>query len=401
MRQDDNRYDENYAGFQSELEYCKKRIVSLEEAEKRMGTIEEALRETESHLDMAQQMAHVGSWVYYVKTDVSKWSDEMYRIFGLPPHTPINFNKFLSYIHPDDREKIRNEVEQGRHEKKPVSFDYRIIRPDGAERILHSERRSVFVDSQPDRVFGADQDITERRRIETALQETKALAEMYIDLMSHDINNMNQIALGYLELALDMISRGEKVGKENELMIAKPLEMLKNSSALIDNVKKVKRERMGVYGPKVMDLGEILAEVKAMYTSKIDSDITISYESSACKVKANELLKDVFINLVGNAIKHSGRPLTISLHITSKSIKGKKYCLASVEDNGPGMPDETKKAIFDHLSNKGTWKGRSGFGLYLVKTLVDDYHGRFWVEDRVPGDPAKGCRFIVELPAAE
>jgi signal transduction histidine kinase len=219
--------------------------------------------------------------------------------------------------------------------------------------------------------------------------------------MGHDINNMNQVALGFLELALDLIARGEKIEKQNDLLIAKPFEMLKNSSALIDSVKKVQRERMGMYETIEVDIGEVLAEVKAMFTSKVDRDVTINYEPSTCKVYANELLKDVFINLVGNAVKHGGRPLTIRLDVTSESIQGQKYCMVSVEDNGPGLPDETKKMIFEHLTNKVAKGGRSGFGLYMAKTLIDDYHGRFWVEDRVPGDHTKGARFVVMLQMAK
>jgi len=50
-------------------------------------------------------------------------------------------------------------------------------------------------------------DITDRKRSEKALLESKAEAELYVDLMGHDINNMNQIALGYLELAIDMLRK--------------------------------------------------------------------------------------------------------------------------------------------------------------------------------------------------
>ena len=72
-----------------------------------------------------------------------------------------------------------------------------------------------------------------------------------------------------------------------------------------------------------------------------------------------------------------------------------------VEDDGPGIPDDFKSRIFNRML-KGTDKAKGmGLGLYLVKSLVDSYGGRVWVEDRVPGDHTKGARFVVMLPAAE
>ncbi|WP_424356713.1 ATP-binding protein [Methanocella sp. MCL-LM] len=44
---------------------------------------------------------------------------------------------------------------------------------------------------------------------------------------------------------------------------------------------------------------------------------------------------------------------------------------------------------------------RRGFGLYLVRTMIEYYHGKVWVEDRVPGDYSRGARFVVMLPALD
>jgi signal transduction histidine kinase len=72
----------------------------------------------------------------------------------------------------------------------------------------------------------------------------------------------------------------------------------------------------------------------------------------------------------------------------------------AIEDNGPGIPDELKPRLFKRqLAGDRMAKG-SGIGLYLVKTLVNSYHGRVWAEDRVYGDRSKGSRFVVMLPAA-
>jgi len=67
LRKFDDLSDECNEELRDKLAYFMRRVAELEEAEKHLKGVEEALRETESHLDMAQQMAHVGSWVYYVK----------------------------------------------------------------------------------------------------------------------------------------------------------------------------------------------------------------------------------------------------------------------------------------------------------------------------------------------
>jgi signal transduction histidine kinase len=75
--------------------------------------------------------------------------------------------------------------------------------------------------------------------------------------------------------------------------------------------------------------------------------------------------------------------------------------MVSVEDNGRGIPDDFKRQIFNRML-KGTAKAKGmGLGLYLVRTLVNSYGGRVWVEDRVPGDHTKGAKFVVMLPAIE
>ncbi len=116
---------------------------------------------------------------------------------------------------------------------------------------------------------------------------------------------------------------------------------------------------------------------------------------------ANELLYDVFSNLVGNAIKHSVRSPMINIVIENVLKEGGQYYKVIVEDNGPGISDELKPRIFDrHLRGSSHAKG-SGIGLYLVKTLVESFGGRAWVEDRIPGDRSEGSRFVVLLPALE
>jgi signal transduction histidine kinase len=127
---------------------------------------------------------------------------------------------------------------------------------------------------------------------------------------------------------------------------------------------------------------------------------SFNYEiSTSCMVMANDLLYEVFENIVGNAIKHGGPEPVIDVRFDLVTVDGRLYNRFAVEDNGPGIPDAMKSRIFSRLQRGDTKAKGMGLGLYLVKSLIDSYGGRVRVEDRVAGDHTKGARFVVMLPA--
>ncbi len=241
----------------------------------------------------------------------------------------------------------------------------------------------------------------ERIRAEKALEESKAQVELYLDLMGHDINNMNQIAIGFLEIALDKLRGNGRLDAADSTLIVKPIEALESSSALIGNVRKLQKERSGELVSKVIDLNGILAEVCDEFGTVPGRDVVVRFrEGCRCVVRANDLLKDVFVNIVGNAIKHSAGRLAIDIRLQCADVADRKACVVTIADNGQGIPDEQKSAIFSGCRSKGEHATGKGLGLCIVKTLVEDYGGTVRVEDRIPGDHSQGCRFVVELPAA-
>jgi signal transduction histidine kinase len=229
------------------------------------------------------------------------------------------------------------------------------------------------------------------------LRDAKAQAELYLDLMGHDINNLNQIGMGFLELALETLSLDDRT-KE---MISKPLEALESSTRLIDNVRKLQRVKDKGLKLHAINAGDIIRAIMPRYSNIAGRDIKINFtEDRECLVWANDLLADVFSNIIGNTIKHSRGPLTTDIHLSSVNVDDKKYCIVKIEDNGPGIPDELKSTLFARYKKGYAKASGMGLGLYLVKTLVEDFHGEAWVEDRVQGDYTKGARFVVMLPAA-
>lgn len=276
-------------------------------------------------------------------------------------------------------------------------YEVKIVTKQGENRWIDLSSTLMRYQGKPS-ILSSAMDITQRMNTERELERSKAQAELYVDFMSHDISNMNQAMMGYLELALDNL-RSEGVER---VMINDSIEVIKNSSHLIDNVKKLRRLQTGDIYPKTIDVGKVLTELKEEYEKTPNRDITIHYTAvSGCYVKTDEMLKDVLSNLVGNAIKHSTGTLTINIYLDKVQLTDRSYYKITVEDNGPGIPDELKNKLF-WVITKGSLKGiRRGIGLQLVKTFVDTFNGSVWVEDRVQWDYTKGARFVVMLPAAE
>jgi PAS domain S-box-containing protein len=133
---------------------------------------EEALRQSRNQLVEAQHITHTGSWHWELQTNDRAWSSELCRIFGLNPDEPAPSldTALVEIVHPDDRDSFKSAVEASIATGEPCSVVYRIIRPDGAERVIHS-RGNVVTDGhgKPIRMFGTAHDITESRQREDAL----------------------------------------------------------------------------------------------------------------------------------------------------------------------------------------------------------------------------------------
>lgn len=133
---------------------------------------EERLKRSEGQLAAAQEIARLGSWVWDLPTGQVTWSDEHYRIFGLrPQERKITYDIFLQFIHREDVDRISRIVKEGLLEPQPFSYDFRVIRPDGTVRIVHS-RGEVLCNANrsPLQMIGTVQDVTEQRQAEEALR---------------------------------------------------------------------------------------------------------------------------------------------------------------------------------------------------------------------------------------
>jgi len=141
-----------------------------------------SLKKSEKGLAEAQKMAHVGNWEWDIMADKAYWSDELYRIFKRDPQKAgPPYNEFLNYIHPDDRDLIKNVTKEAIN-GKPYSIECKIVRDDGEERIIHMQSEVIFDErNNPVQIRGILQDITEYQRMEDALRQNEELLSAFLE----------------------------------------------------------------------------------------------------------------------------------------------------------------------------------------------------------------------------
>jgi signal transduction histidine kinase len=231
-------------------------------------------------------------------------------------------------------------------------------------------------------------------KLESAYKEVKhsnKLKDLFIDIMRHDLLNPAGVTKGIAELALSEEDEPDK--KEALTMIInntnKVIDLIENASILakIESGEDLKLKKMDLGNVLKKSAGEIshLADKKR---TKIKLDAKGEF-----KVMANPLMIEVFSNLIDNAVKYSPNDSEVVINIKKDGPNWK----ISVSDEGPGITDEYKEAVFERFKRikKSGVKG-TGLGLAIVKKIVELHNGQTWVEDKQGG----GSIFIVEIPKA-
>ncbi len=246
--------------------------------------------------------------------------------------------------------------------------------------------------------------IAEKNLIESEERYRKSYyqANLYRDIFAHDINNLLQNITSSAELSSLYLNNPEKFHILKELYEIIN-EQVYRGKKLINNVIKIAKIDKSEIRLEIIEANRLLRNaIEFLHNSFQHRNINIQLNTppNNLYIMANNLLLDVFENILINAVRYNDKSnIEIIIDIGKEEREDKNFIKMEFKDNGIGISDYRKTTIFERGSRKRYKSKGMGLGLSLVKKILDTYKGDIWVEDRVNGDPKQGSNFVVLIPS--
>ena len=241
------------------------------------------------------------------------------------------------------------------------------------------------------------------KKTERKFEEAYNRATFYKDLFTHDMSNIIQsISMSFWILENKNRDHGKFNTKNTEKFFKTLNNQLSRAKSLISNIRKLTTPNIDEEKLENTNLLEPLSNViNIVKESILEKKINIKVDSvyKEIFIKANDLLTDVFENILFNAIKYNNSTfLEIIIKISILELNKVNYVKLEFKDNGIGIQDFRKEMIF--LNKYKDLKGKKGMGigLSLITEIIKSYKGKIWVEDRIKEDYSKGSNFIILIP---
>ena len=319
------------------------------------------------------------------------------KVFDLYADTPSGLSRskeiFKHFLNGEEIKNIELQMKRKNGEHIWVSLSVKPI-IDKSGKV--TESRSMVIDITERKIAEQKLRISEKR-----FREAYDRANFYKDLFTHDINNILQIINSSAELISYQLNNSENnIDSINIADIIK--KQVQRGAKLVRNVQKlseIEESRMKMEPLVVYDVLKSSIEYLSKAYSERKVNIQINCKNDNYKVQANELLQDIFDNILINAIKYNDNfNIEITINILRETSEYISYVKLEFIDNAVGISDLKKEVLFKEgfRIEKGT-KGM-GLGLSLVHKIIQMYNGKIWVENKIKEDFTKGCKFIILIP---
>ncbi len=356
----------------------------------------ESLRSNEARLRLALDAAKSGTWEWDLKTNKSMWSDEVWALYGLAPHScePC-IAAWLDIVYLPDREPARKMIAEAAQKGVELNVEFRVIEDSGSSRWLLVRGRPICdEDGRPVRYVGIVMDINERKRTEAALLQSEKLASVgrMATTIAHEINNPLAAVMNTLFLAR---TREELSQVRQDLDVA---------DAELQRVAQITRQALGFYresaAPAPVFVRGILDSTVDLLASKIrakSASVRIDCDHDA-EVTANAgELRQVIANLLSNSLDAIAAGGNLKLRASTLSVRnGGHYVRITVADDGKGIDRVLLPRIFEPFFTTKDSVG-TGLGLWVSKQIVEKYAGSIRVRSATSGRH-RGTACSVLLP---
>jgi PAS domain S-box-containing protein len=363
---------------------------------------EEKLRRSEAYLAEAQHLTRTGSFAWHVSTGEIVWSDETYQIYGYDNATKPSLESFIDRTHPDDKDLLRQVLEQISSEGISFDVEHRLVMPDGAVKYLHAVAHSM-ADSSGLEFIGAVTDITTAKQAEESLRRAHAdlahfnrvttMGELSASL-AHEINQPIAGAVINASTCLRWLKRDQPGINQAKEAASRMVRDVNRAAEIISRIRLFFRK--GTLLTEPVDINEMVQELIVLLRNEaIRDSIAVRAELTAGlppvlgdRVQLQQVLMNLMINGI-DAMKNADGPRQLTIY--SGRDKNEQF-LISVADTGVGLPAQRADQIFDAFF---TTKGHgTGMGLRISRTIIEAHGGRLWATDNQPC----GASFHFTLP---
>jgi PAS domain S-box-containing protein len=356
---------------------------------------EEALRHSQYLLNKAQEMARLGSWEHDVDSGEIRWSDEVFRIFGLAPGVfAPTYEKFMAMVHPDDRPMVDEAYSSSLcADCNTYDIEHRIVRADGEIRFVREKCEHLRDHTgRVIRSVGMAHDITSQKQAQEALERSNRELEQFAYVASHDLQEPLRAVIGFLQLLQSHYE--DKIEKKGLQFIDRSIKAAYRMQSLIRDLLNLSRVSSRPANFVLTDLNAIVEEaVDGLHSLVKSRNPSISWTKLPnLPVDANQI-RSLFQNLIINGMNYNVNPVP-TVEIGCRKV-GRDYHFF-VKDNGIGIAPKFHKRIFvvfQRLHTEREYLG-TGMGLALCKKIVEQHGGTIWVESEI----GAGSTFHFTLP---
>ena len=407
LLQSGNLYLSLVAAFASERE--QRELMERTSAE--LMTVNRALTVSEQRLNLALNSAQLGAWDLDLVSDTAVRSLKHDQIFGYENLQPEwGAAIFERHILPEDREHVKACFDEA-FKSGLFHVACRIVRPDKMVRWIAADGMVIRNEhGQPARMLGVVADFTERRKAEEQIRELNASLEQragqlevtnmelegFSYSVSHDLRSPLRAIDGYSQMLEE--DHADKLDQEGRRLLGVIRASSQNMAALIDDLLAFSRLGRQAIVAATVDMNALVQDVLrelgaagAVRSPRIAvADLPRGWGDRA-------LLKQVWINLLANAIKFAGGMDPPIIGVSGSN--GATENIYSVTDNGVGFDMKYYNklfGVFQRLHSADEFPG-TGVGLAIVQRVVSRHGGRVWAEGKLN----HGAAFFFSLPQGE